>query len=513
VSKSTSLFEELKRRKVFRVAIAYLIVAWVVIQIATTTFDPLRLPDWSETLVVVIAIVGFPIALILAWAFETTPDGVRRDSADTVEVTDASIAVLPFINMSDLAENEYFSDGLAEELLTMLSRISSLRVCSRTSSFSFKGKNIDVPTVARKLGVKSVLEGSVQRVDNRVRISAQLIDATTDTHLWADNYDREIDDIFAVQDEIAEQIVGALQLKLTSDEHRAVTDQTTDNFEAYDYCLRGRDLFHRSDSGHLNAALEMFDKAIELDPDYALAHAGRTYCLVDLYQFHGRNKSHLEQAVVSSKKAIEMADHLAESHAARGLALWPLDEFDAAEDEFERAISINPRLFEALHFYSRMARVRGQIDKAIELSRKAAAARPDDYQAMAQVSQLCRESGRQKEADESGREALQIAERAIESNPKESRAMLYAAIRHVEIGNPEKGRKLVERAISVAPDIGGTYFNAACFYTMLGELDRALDLIEQAFEAGNRMKGWYETDSDLDPLRDHERFKALMERF
>ena len=513
MSKSTSLFEELKRRKVIRVAIAYLIVAWVVIQIATTTFEPLRLPDWSETLVVVIAIIGFPIALILAWAFETTPDGVRRDSADTEEVTDASIAVLPFINMSDLAENEYFSDGLAEELLTMLSRISSLRVCSRTSSFSFKGKNIDVPTVARKLGVNSVLEGSVQRVDNRVRISAQLIDASTDTHLWADSYDREIDDIFAVQDEIAEQIVEALQLTLTTDEHRAVTDQTTENFEAYDYYLRGRDLFHRSDSGHLNAALEMFDKAIELDPDYALAHAGRTFCLDDLYNFHGRHQAHLEQAVISSERAIQLADHLAESHAARGLTLWAMDELDPAENEFERAIAINPRLFEALHFYSRMARVRGQIDKAISLSRKAAAARPDDYQAMAQVSQLCKESGREREAGEAGLEALKIAERVIESNPKESRAMLYAAVRYAELGEAEKGKELVERAISVAPDIGGTYFNAACFYSQVGEIDEALDFIEQAFDAGNRMQRWYETDGDLDPLRDHPRFKALMERF
>lgn len=512
MSKSPRIFEELKRRKVIRVAVAYLIVAWVVIQIATTTFDPLHLPDWAETLVVVIAIIGFPIALVLAWAFESTPQGIRRDAADRAESTDASIAVLPFINMSELKENEYFSDGLAEELLTMLSRISSLRVCSRTSSFSFRGKNIDVPTVARKLGVKTVLEGSVRRVGNRVRITAQLVDASTDTHLWAENYDREIDDIFAVQDEIAEQIVDALHLKLTSDEHRAVTDQTTENFEAYDYCLRGRDLFHRSESNHLNKALDMFDKAIEIDPDYALAHAGRTYCLVDLYQFHGRHKEHLEQAVISSERAIDMADHLAESHAARGLTLWAMDEPDQAESEFERAIENNPRLFEALHFYSRMARVRGQIDKAILLSRKAAAARPDDFQAMSQVAQLCRESGREADAESVAREALQIAERAIESNPKDSRAMMYAAIRHLDFNNTQRGKELVEKAVSIAPDIGGTLFNASCFYAQLGDIDRALDYLEQAFDAGNRMRQWYETDGDLDPLRDHPRFQALLER-
>ena len=527
-AKVVGLFQELRRRKVIRVAVVYLLVAWLLIQIADTTFDPLHLPEWSKTLVVTFALIGFPIALVLAWAFETTPDGIRRtdsaskggedDDPDTktgvaVGSQGPSIAVLPFVNMSDSQENEYFSDGLAEELLTMLTRISSLKVCSRSSSFAYKGKEIHIPTVAKNLGVSTIVEGSVRRAGDRVRINVQIIDAVNDNHLWAKNYDRKLDDIFAVQDEIAGQIVESLHLTLSLEEQRSVTDQTTENYEAYDYYLRGRNHYHRSDTGHLAASLRMFDKAIELDSNYALAYAGRTYCLADAYLYRRHEEPTLERAIESSLKAVELAEHLAESHTARGLVLMAAEDFTAAEASFDRAITISPNLYEALNFYSRMARLTGNTQKALDLSRKAAAARPDDFQAYAQITNILRDLGSKEEVVAANDIAQQRARKAIEIDPSNSRAMCFLAILLQEQGENEEGKYWIERALTTAPDIGGTSYNAACFYALAGETDLALDQLERAYDLGNRHKKFFEIDTDLNSIRHHPRYKALIERF
>lgn len=522
--KSSNLFQELRRRKVFRVAVAYLVVAWLLIQVADTTFDPLQLPEWSKTLVVALAMIGFPIALILAWAFDSTPDGIKRtEPVEADEPLDAvtnlnvdahgpSIAVLPFVNMSDSQENEYFSDGLAEELLTMLTRISSLKVCSRSSSFAYKGKDVHVPTVAKKLGVSTIVEGSVRRVGDQVRITVQVIDAQNDKHLWAKNYDRKLDDIFAVQDEIAEQIVESLHLTLSLEERRNVTDQTTDNFEAYDYYLRGRDQYYRSDSGHLAAALRMFDKAIELDPRYALAYAGRTYCLTDTYLYRRLEESTLERAIESSGKAVELADHLAEAHTARGLVLMAAEEYAAAKDSFERAIAISPNLYEPLNFYARLARLTGDNEKSLELARNAADAEPHNYQSYSDIAARLLDLGRKEEAVSAVEKAGQQARKAIEADPTNSRAMSFLALMLSEQGKVDEGRRWIERSLITSPDTGGTHYNAACFYALVGETDLALDHLERGVDLGAMHKRWYETDSDIDSVRDEPRFVALLER-
>ena len=510
--------QELQRRKVFRVAVAYLIVSWLVIQIADTTFEPLLLPEWSQTLVVALAMIGFPVALVLAWAFDVTPDGVKKTGSASEE-EDAeencegpSIAVLPFVNMSDSKENEYFSDGLAEELLTMLSRISSLKVCSRSSSFAYKTKDIHVPTVARKLGVATIVEGSVRRAGDKVRVTVQVSDARNDKHLWAKTFDRKLDDIFAVQSEIAEQIVESLHLTLSLEEQKHVTDQTTENFEAYDYYLRGKDQYCRSGTGHLASALRMFDKAIEIDPDYALAYAGRTYCLTDAFLYRRNEEPTLDRAFESSSKAVELADHLAESHTARGLTLMAAEKFPEAKESFERALSINPTLYEPLNFYSRLARLEGDPEKVLELAQRAVAVQPDNYQSWTEVANQLKVLGRDEEAVAAVERAQLVTRKAIDADPANSRAMSFLAIMLGEQGNSDEAKLWIERALVTAPDTGGTHYNAACGYALLGETELALGHLERGIELGAMHKQWYDTDADMDSLRDEPRFIAAMKR-
>ncbi len=323
-----SFFSELKRCKVIRVVIAYMVVGWGLIQIADATMEPLHLPEWSGTMVVWLVALGFPLAVVLAWVLDITPRGFEltepaKDKNKTPEPSDlelsedrqieerdatpelpgeASIAVLPFLNMSGDPDNEYFSDGLSEELLNLMTRLQSMRVCSRTSSFTLKGKDMAMPTVAAQLGVRHVLEGSVRKTGDRVRITAQLIDAVEDRHLWSESYDRDLQDIFGVQEEIAGHIFNALKLTLTADERHAI-QSTTDDANALDFYLRGRELYHRSEPGHLDKARDCFEEAIRIDPDYALAYAFLAAVFVDTYWFHDKEPAWIERAHEVSRKA------------------------------------------------------------------------------------------------------------------------------------------------------------------------------------------------------------------
>jgi adenylate cyclase len=513
--KTVTFWAELRRRKVVRVIIAYLLVGWGLIQIADATIEPLRLPEWSYTLVVWLVGLGFPIAIVLAWVLDITPRGIEVTAAikenETPSPPDASIAVLPFVNMSGNAENEYFSDGLSEELLNLMVRLQSVRVCSRTSSFALKGKDVDMPTIAAQLGVRHVLEGSVRRVGSRVRITAQLIDAVEDCHLWSESFDRELDDIFAVQDEIAAHIFKSLQLTLTADEQQA-SKSTTDNVEALDFYLRGRELYHRTEDGHLDKAREMFEEAIRIDPNYALAWAGLTYVFVDTYWYRNKEEMWVNRAHETSRKAVELAPHLAESHGARGLALRADERFEEAEEEFEKAIAINARLFEPLHFYAQMMRSTGQYERSAVLFRRAGEVRPEDYQTISIASLMYEMLDDEDQAQAMRIETIERAKRAIELNPNDSRAIIMMGIILVKMGQVEESLSLAKKAIELNPKSGSIWYNTACIYVEIGRVDESLDYLERAVELGARNKRYYENDSDLDPLRDHPRFKALMER-
>jgi tetratricopeptide (TPR) repeat protein len=368
-----------------------------------------------------------------------------------------------------------------------------------------------MPTVAERLGVRHVLEGSVRRAGNRVRITAQLIDAIEDRHLWSETYDRELQDIFAVQDEISRHIFNAMKLTLTVDEQQAI-QCTTDNVEALDYYLRGRELYHRTEPGHLERSREKFEEAIRIDPGYALAWAGLTYVFVETYWYKDKEEGWIERADEASRKAVELAPHLAESHAARGLALRVAEQFDEAEAEFEKAIAINPRLFEPLHFYAQMVRSLGQYERAAKLFLRAAEVRPEDYQAMAMASNMYEALGDNQRAREVSTETIERVKRAVELNPNDSRALILGAGAWQSLGNETKALKWAGRAYEADPRSSGVMYNTACIYAKLGESERALDLLEKAVEFGGRNKLYYENDSDLDNIRDHPRFKALLER-
>jgi adenylate cyclase len=511
-TESSGIWGEIKRRKVVRVIFTYLIVGWLLIQIADVTIEPLRLPEWSNTLVIWLVGLGFPIAVVLAWILDLTPTGIEVTASveNSDAPSDASIAVLPFVNMSGDVNNEYFSDGLAEELLNLLARLQSLRVCSRTSSFALKGATVDMPTIAKQLNVRHVLEGSVRRSGDRIRITAQFIDAVEDRHVWSETYDRDLQDIFAVQDEIATHIVAALKLKLTSDEQWAMRS-TTDDANALDYYLRGREQFHRTEAGHLEKAREMFEAAIRIDPDYALAWAGLTYVFVDTYWYHNKEAKWIDRAHEASRKAIDLAPHLAESHGARGYAFYVHEQFDQAEIEFERAIAINPRLFEPIHFYAQMARTLDQHEKAAELYCRAAEARPEDYQTLALGALMFEELGDLARERELHEKYIDRAKRALELNPDDNRALSLGAIVNLKVGDKKTGREWIQRAQHASPNSANVMYNSACFYSVVGDLETALDCLERAAELGARNKRMWESDKDFENIREHSRFTTLLE--
>ncbi len=507
-----SFWQELQRRRVVRVALAYMIVGWLLIQVADVTLEPLHLPAWAGTLVIWLVGLGFPVAVVLAWVLDLTPQGIAvTPNISEPTIDDATIAVLPFVNMSGDSENEYFSDGMSEELLNLLARLKHLRVCSRTSAFSLKGTTLDMPSISSKLGVRYVLEGSVRRAGNKVRITAQLIDAREDCHLWSETYDRELQDIFAVQDEIAGHIFSSLKLTLTPDERQAI-QSTTQNVNALDFYLRGRELYHRTEPGHLEESRKMFEEALRIDPDYALAWAGITYTHVDTYWYRDKRSVWIERAHESSKKAVQLAPHLAESHGARGLAYRVDGQHENAEAEFLKAMEINPNLFEPIHFYAQMARSMERYEKAAELFELAARARPEDYQAMALAANMHAAIGDTAKCLEAAKETFIRVKHALELNPADPRALVLGAGSLHYTGDIETAVAWVERAFKLDPESSSTAYNSACLFANIGEIERALDCIELAIKLGSRNERYYQTDVDLNPLREHPRFIELMKR-
>ncbi|MCK4773301.1 MAG: protein kinase, partial [Candidatus Krumholzibacteria bacterium] len=296
-------------------------------------------------------------------------------------VTRPSIAVLPFTNMSADKEQDFFCDGIAEDIITILSRLESLRVVSRTSSFAFKDSGMDIREIGGKLGANTILEGSVRKAGDRLRITAQLINVRDGYHLWSDRYDRDLQDVFAIQDEIGQNIVDALEVKLTEKEKRVMERVPTTDVDAYEFYIRGRQYFHRMEVKGLEYARNMFTNAIIRDGQYALAFCGLADCYSIIYMYYDSDKTTIENALTASQKALDLDSELAEAYASYGLAVSLDGRFEEAESAFERAIEISPKLFEAYYFYARTCRSQGKLEKAAELFAKAGEVQPEDYQA------------------------------------------------------------------------------------------------------------------------------------
>jgi serine/threonine protein kinase/Flp pilus assembly protein TadD len=434
-----------------------------------------------------------------------------EEEAEPDEATTESIAVLPFANMSASAEDEYLSDGITEEIINALTKVENLQVVSRTSSFAFKCKSQDVRAIGEQLNVSSVLEGSVRRAGDKLRITAQLINTADGYHLWSERYDREMEDVFAIQDEIAEAITLALRVILTEDEKRAISKAPTANVDAYEYYLRGRQFFHQSRRKSLEYARQMFLRAIEVDPKYALAYAGVADCNSMLHMYYPATKVDLSEADAASLKALELDPQLADAHAARGFALWQMGQDEEAEREFEIAMKLDANQFEARYFYARSCFSKGALEKAARLFEDAARAR-EDYQACFFAAQSLAALGRKAEAENAYCRALEVARKHLELNPDDPRAATMCAVSWCRLGQQEKGLEWAERALAIDPDDAGVRYNVACLYALEGKANRAITCLENAIQVGFGNKNWIEHDPDLDSLRGYPRFQTLIEK-
>ena len=513
------VYEMLSGRTPFTGPTAQAIIA----QCFTEPPPPLRgarsdLPDWVEPVVMksLAKEAGdrFATAAQFSQALKqpgaSTPPGMTTTTA--AAATTKSIAVLPFVNMSADPENEYFTDGIAEEIINALTKIQALRVASRTSSFAFKGKNQDIRKVGEQLNVTTVLEGSVRKAGTRLRVTAQLVNVTDGYHLWSERYDRELQDVFAIQDEIAGNIVRALRVVLSDAEKRAIEKAPTANVQAYDYYLRGRQFFHQFRRTGMQFARRMFERAIEVDPGYAIAYAGVADCCSFLYMYWDGSKANLEGADNASRKALDLDPELAESHASRGFAVSLSKQYDEARREFETAIRLNPKLYEAHYFYARASFQEGKLEEAVRHYQDASRVRPEDYQALVLMAAPLKALGRTEEMHAAMRHGLEVAQKHLELNPDDARALYLGAGALVQLGDRERGLDWTRRAYAIDSEDPGVLYNVACAYANMGQIDDAIACLEKAVQNGFGHREWFENDSDLDPLRGDDRFQALMKR-
>jgi len=410
----TGFVEEVKRRKVYRVAAAYIIAAGGIIQLASATFPAWELPNWSLRLVILLLLVGFPIALILAWAFDITAQGIRATPETTAPTTrrrrnivmliatgviisaatgffllprvaahkvDKSIAVLPFENLSDEKENAYFADGIQDDVLTNLSKISDLRVISRTSVMQYRGRPTNLRDIGKALGVSNILEGSVRRSGNRVRVNVQLIDANTDEHVWASDYDRDVTDVFAIQSDLAREIANALQAKLSPAEKSQMTQKPTENGEAYLAFVQAHDLSCEvEDFEKLKQSEQLYQRAIELDPNFALAIARYSQLESWIARDFDRAPERREKARTLAERALELQPDLPEAHLARGYSYyWGDNNYGAALKEFEIAKQGLPNESEVYLAIGAIQRRQGKWAESTASMEKAVSLNPKDW--------------------------------------------------------------------------------------------------------------------------------------
>jgi len=419
----------------------------------------------------------------------------------------SSIAILPFTNMSADLEQEYFCDGISEEIINALAQLNNLRVIARTSSFYFKGKNLDVREIGKTLDVKTLLEGSVRKAGNRLRITTQLVKVADGSQLWSNRYDRVLEDIFSIQEDIAENVATALKGFLTNKEKEAIRRPET-IIEAYEYFLKGRQLFHQL---VLEEAMNMFEKAIEMDSDYALAYAGLADVHSWLYEWVGAKSSDLAAAEKNSLKALSLAPNLSESHSSRGFVLSLGKRYDEAEQEFKDAIRLNSNSFDAYYFYGRTCFAHGQIEKSAEMFLKASEVRREDFQSVLLLAQSLRMLGKDG-AQEKIHEGIKRARKQLELNPNDRRALSLGSGDLFNIGEREEAFEWINKALKLYPEDAGVLINGACLYAKDGNKEKALDLLELSFGKGYGKKDWIEHDPDYDSLRDEPRFKALLSK-
>ena len=441
---------------------------------------------------------------------ETIP---RRGYRFMVEVEEerpiASIAVLPFLDLSPERDQDYFCEGLADELINNLASLPNLHVASRTSSFRFKSQSLDIRDVGRQLNVNTVLEGSVKKASGNFRITAQLVNAADGYQLWSGKYDRGLEDIFAVQEDIAQSTVRALQVVLTSDEQRALQKVRTTAIEAYDYYLRGHQLFHNMRRRSLESAKQMYLKAIAIDDQFGPAYAGVADCSSFLYMDWGGLASDLADADRASANAVEIDPGLAQGHASRGIFLALSGRYPEAETEFETALQLNRKLYEANYYYARACFSQGKLDQAASLLEQAAAVRPDSIDALSILGGIYRGQKRERLKEETFKRCFAVVQNHLEFYPGDVRPLLLGATALIELGEVKRGLDWTRRALELDSQDPNVLYNAACAFSISGELEEAIVCLEKSLPfCADRQ--WLDHDSYLDPLRSMPRFQELL---
>ncbi|HSS70804.1 MAG TPA: adenylate/guanylate cyclase domain-containing protein [Casimicrobiaceae bacterium] len=423
-----------------------------------------------------------------------------------------SICVLPFANMSGDPEQEYFSDGISEDIITDLSKVSALWVTARNTAFTFKGKHVDAPQIARQLKVSHLLEGSVRKAGGRVRITAQLIDGATGGHIWAERYDRDLNDIFALQDEISQAIVAALKLKLLPEEKKAIEQRGTTNPEAYKLYLMARQYSITGNFGSArrsDAIIRLCRRAIEIDSNYARPWALMAATQNRLRFFFGREG---DDGLAAAERAIELDENLAEAHAARSQVLRQNARLDEAMRENEIALRLDPESYDVNHGAGRMYYVLRRFDQAIFYFEKAASIVETDFSAAGMLVSCHTALGDKDGARRAARLALERCEKIVAVEPDNGSAMGFAVGALAALGEAERAKEWAERALLLDPDNVNLRYNFACtLITDLHDYEAALDLLGPRFETMSiEVLNWVKTDPDLDPVRDHPRFKAML---
>ncbi len=572
---SRNFFTELKRRNVSKVAVAYAVVGWLLIQIATQVFPFLEIPNWAIRLVILLTALGFPVALIIAWAFELTPEGIKRtEAADAAGqrsrggiwiavvvvaailslglfflgrytagnatprlheaatvIPHKSIAVLPLLNESGDPKDEYFSDGLSEELIAALAQISGLKVIGRSSSFRFKDRTEEPKTIGKKLGVSSLLEGTVRKQGDRVRIVAELINAADGIEVWTRTFDRELKDIFAVQQEIARAVAESLRVTLLGSEEKA-TQMATDSVEAHNAYLQGHFYSVRRNAEDYRKAIDYFDQAIQLDPNYALAYAERSEVWTVIGDLTGQRSTAFPNARSDAEKAVAIAPSLAEAHAAlgwvRAFAEW---KFAEGLSELQRAKELSPANPTANDLLARVIVYTGRMEEAEHQARQAVELDPLSAAAQFTLGRVLFYAGKLDEAYAAGRKLAELQPSASSSHrwqvlvavqrgdgetalreaqlePDESIRPFELALAHYIRGD----KKASDAALAdlVAHSREGLAYQIAQVYAVRGEKDKAFEWLQIAFDNHDGGMPSLLVDPVLRGLRDDPRYKNLV---
>ncbi len=425
------------------------------------------------------------------------------------QVESGALAVLPFDNISSDQETDYFSDGLTDELIARLSLVSEIELVSRWASMQYKGRAQDIRGIGTELGARYIVGGSVRRFQDSVRITVQLVDAVTNRQVWGNTYKGKLDDIFDIQEQVANKIVDALKLKLSFSEKVSLTKRQTVNAQAYDLYLRGQDYLYRLTKKGTEYAIQLFEKAIELDPRYGAAYAGCSCAYGQMYQWFSREEHYRDKAQEFSFKALMYDSNLPEAYTAMGLSYFIWGKFDEAAASVRKAIELDADDFVAHWTLGRIHFSTGELESAITHFKRVIEIQPGFYVAYSDLSQTLLGLGRADEAMASSRKVLELMPNYLLQNPDDSRARMFYAVTLCNVGDKAAAIREGSAAIDASPGDSVMLYNAACLYARLGENRRAVATLRQAIDAGVLNYAWMKNDPDLDSLRDDPEFVAL----